>query len=208
MRYIEKKDSALHQKARVVLEDCERRNLMKEDHFTNLIECVQRELKHTVGTRYWRKAEQHVAKHLVREANEKAYEDALVKEAEFFGSLGNFTPLPLGQQLQPIDPCSIEHTFAPPTSNDNDWRDPSIPANVTIPATVSQEDWASQDSYHEYQHSPASTFVSGEESEVAYLNDKDALYESQNSNPIEVPETNRKRRKLWRRPCPHFLNNR
>jgi len=203
MRYIEKKDSALHQKARVALEDCQRRNLMNEDRFTNLIECVQRELKHTVGTRYWRKAEQHVAKYLMNKANERAYEDALVKEAEDFGSLDNFTPLPLDQQLQPI-----EHTFAPPTSNENDWRDPSIPANVTIPATVSQEDWACQDSYHEYQHGPASTFFSGEDSEEAYPNDKDAMYQYQDPNPIEAPETNRKRRKLWRRPYPHFLNNR
>lgn len=198
MRYIEKKDSSLYIKARATLKDCAKRNSMKEDHFTNLIESVQRELKQTVGIRYWRRAEHHVAKYLLTKANEKAYEDALRKEAAFFGSLDDFTPLPLEkEEEQTIDPCTIGDTYSSATCNKSGWRDPSIPTNVTIPANRSAEDWTSLASCSEHQFVQTST---DKESEEAYPTCTDAVYEHQDIDSIGVHETNRKRRKLWRRP--------
>ncbi|CAJ1946414.1 unnamed protein product [Cylindrotheca closterium] len=148
MRYVEKKDVILYKKARATLENCATRNVRKEPRFVNLIESVQRELKHTVGTRYWRRAEHHVAKHILKKASEQAWEDALAKEASSFGSsLDNlFTPpVPLQEQPQQpqheqtvvVHPLVLEPAFAPPPrqnhGSSHHWRDPSIPTNVAIP---------------------------------------------------------------------------
>mmetsp|Transcript_26198 Transcript_26198/g.63855 ORF Transcript_26198/g.63855 Transcript_26198/m.63855 type:complete len:449 (-) Transcript_26198:116-1462(-) len=190
MQYIEKKDTELAKKARATLEDCAKRNVMKEDRFTNLIESVQRELKQTVGARYWRRAEHYVAKHLLKKANEKALEDALVKEASTFGSLDDFTPLPLDEQHgQPTNPLILETTFAPPRHSRENWRDLSIPANVAIPTKRPAEDWTLECDSHLGDYEESCT--------------TDASYQD---GSLAATEMNRKRRKLWRRPYSHFLN--
>ncbi|CAJ1946413.1 unnamed protein product [Cylindrotheca closterium] len=68
MRYLEKKDTELHKKARTSLEECEKRHVMKEQRFANLVDSVQRELTQVVGMSYWKRAESHVAKHVIRNA--------------------------------------------------------------------------------------------------------------------------------------------
>jgi hypothetical protein len=167
MRYVEKKDIILFKKARATLENCAHRNVRKEPRFTNLIESVQRELKHTVGTRYWRRAEHHVAKHLLKQASEKALEDALVKEASSFGSLDEFTPFPLQEHPREqavVDPFLLETAFAPPPppppshNHGGNWRDASIPTNVAIPTKRPAEQWTLGCDYHQ---SPPTSSISG-----------------------------------------------
>lgn len=198
MRYIEKKDYVLYQKARATLQECEKRNLAKQEGFCNLVECVQRELKRTVGVRYWKRAQHHVAKHLLQKASEKAYEDALVNEAASFGSLDDFTPLPLHQEQPPVDPFTpLQATFEPPPaapqSHKDDWRDPAIPTNVTIPATLPSP----ASSFSHYNHRHGKQYH--EEAHPSY---------SWDAHSIGPPEASRKRQRIWHRPYPHFFNTR
>lgn len=112
MRYLKKKDLELYKTARATLEDCEKRYVMKEDHFTNLIECVQRGLTQVVGISYWKRAELHVAKHLSETPNEAV----IVKWAPSFDSMDDSTaPLPLEQPKErPRESCSLKDVFSPP----------------------------------------------------------------------------------------------
>ncbi|KAL3939895.1 MAG: hypothetical protein SGBAC_005469 [Bacillariaceae sp.] len=104
MRYLENKDSELYKKARATLKDCEKRNVKKEERFTNLVECVQRELTKVVGMRYWERAERHVAKHLTA----KAEEAAIAKEESSCGS-----PMELHVKHR-VDPSALKGAFKPP----------------------------------------------------------------------------------------------
>jgi len=140
MRDVEENDSELYKKARTVVEECARRNVNKEERFVDLIASVQRELKRAVGIAYWKRAKRHVAKHLLKKAYEKVYEDALAKEASSFRSLeDDFAPLLV--QTQSMSSCSLQQAaFTPPKYNPAGWRDTSIPTNAAIPTKRSREE--------------------------------------------------------------------
>ncbi|KAL3939896.1 MAG: hypothetical protein SGBAC_005470 [Bacillariaceae sp.] len=224
MRYVEKKDAALYQKARAALQECARRNILKEDRFRNLIESVQRELKQTVGTRYWRRAERHVGKHLIQKANEKGLEDALVKESSSFGPLDAFNPRLWDEQQQHQHqqqqqhqhqhqqheptvnhhPFGLETIFEPPRHNyAANWRDPPIPANVAIPTAIPTKRPADDLALECDYHSP--DIFSGRHEE-AHTTAVDS--QSYQDDSLVATEMYRKRRKLWYRPYSPFPGKR
>ena len=81
MRYLERKDTDLYNKARNILGDCATHHVLKDDEFTNLTESVQRELIRTVGTRYWERAERHASNHLI---TMKAIEETKLRKHRFW----------------------------------------------------------------------------------------------------------------------------
>eukprot|EP00980_Cylindrotheca_fusiformis_P014954 scaffold4095_cov117-Cylindrotheca_fusiformis.AAC.11 len=83
MKYLQKKDPNLYLRARAALEDCVKRKERNEENFTNLPECVQRELKKVVGRDNWRRAKYYLTKHLIRQAEEEACDRALAGEKSF-----------------------------------------------------------------------------------------------------------------------------
>ena len=74
MKYIEQKDHELYLRAKETIQDCVKRNRMREKGFRSLSTCVQKSVKDVVGNAYWRRAETYLTRTLVKKANEEADE--------------------------------------------------------------------------------------------------------------------------------------
>ena len=66
-------DSARYSLALKAMEECAKRKERGEEGYTNLVVCVQREVKKIVGTDIWRQAERILSKELVKEIREKEH---------------------------------------------------------------------------------------------------------------------------------------
>ncbi|KAL3914230.1 MAG: hypothetical protein SGARI_000232 [Bacillariaceae sp.] len=73
IKYLEQKDKALHQKAKLVIKDCADRNKRGEKGYESVTIAMQRRLKDLVGETYWKKAQDFL---LMMSQKRKAQQEA------------------------------------------------------------------------------------------------------------------------------------
>ena len=75
MKYLEAKDQALHQKAKLVIKACAERNKAKDPEYKSLTAAMQTKLRECVGEVYWKKADEYLKHFLRSKLKEKVERD-------------------------------------------------------------------------------------------------------------------------------------
>eukprot|EP00567_Pseudictyota_dubia_P001627 CAMPEP_0197466700 /NCGR_PEP_ID=MMETSP1175-20131217/65187_1 /TAXON_ID=1003142 /ORGANISM="Triceratium dubium, Strain CCMP147" /LENGTH=950 /DNA_ID=CAMNT_0043002749 /DNA_START=1093 /DNA_END=3945 /DNA_ORIENTATION=- len=76
MKYLEKKDSAMHSKAKAVIKECEERKKAGDAAYASLTNIMQTRLRQTVGEAHWKKAEDYLNHFLKQKLKQREQQQA------------------------------------------------------------------------------------------------------------------------------------